>query len=75
MLHAFDPRYMYCSRKKKSVRVCGAQAECRSKHGCNKPNCPLTKEFGLEAFDGRMKAFATTFDLWPLGDKEEKDFP
>lgn len=75
MLNASDPRYLYCSRKKKIVRVCRVEAECRSQHGCAKPDCPLSKEFGLEAFDARMKAFASTFDLWPLDDEKLADFP
>jgi hypothetical protein len=28
--------------------------------------------FGLEAFDARMRAFATTFDLWPLAESNQR---
>ena len=75
MLHSTDPRYQYCTRVGKSVRVCRPEAECRREHGCTKPNCPLETAFGLEAFDARMRAFATTFDLWPLGGANPPDFP
>jgi len=75
MLHATDPRYQYCTRIEKSVRVCRSEAECRREHGCTKPNCPLETAFGLEAFDERMRVFATTFDLWPLGGEKQPDFP
>ncbi len=75
MLHSTDPRYQYCARVGKSVRVCRAEADCRREFGCTKPNCPLETAFGLEAFDARMRAFATTFDLWPLGEGKQPDFP
>ena len=44
-------------------------------YGCTEPNCPLETAFGLEAFDARMRAFATTFDLWPLAEGNQPDFP
>lgn len=75
MLHSSDPRYQYCTRVGKSVRVCRSEADCRREYGCIKPNCPLEKAFGLEAFDERMRAFATIFDLWPLGGGKQPDFP
>ena len=75
MLHSTDPRYQYCTRVGQSVRVARSEADCRREHGCTKPNCPLETAFGLEAFDKRMRAFATTFDLWPLGEAEPPDFP
>jgi len=75
MLHSTDPRYQYCPRVGKSVRVCRSEAECRREFGCTKPNCPLEAAFGLEAFDARMRAFATAFDLWPLGGGKQPDFP
>lgn len=75
MLHSSDPRYLYCCRKEKHVRVCRLEGECRLEHGCQKPNCPLAKDFGLEAFDARMKAFSSIFDLWPVDVKKLADFP
>ena len=75
MLKASDPRYQYCKRVGKNVRVCRQAAECRREYGCAKPNCPLEKAFGLEAFDERMRAFATVFDLWPLSGGDQRDFP
>jgi hypothetical protein len=37
---------------------------------------PLEKAFGMKAFDERMPAFATIFDLWPLRRSEQPpDFP
>ena len=35
----------------------------------------LETAFGLEAFDARMRAFATTFDLWPLAERQSAGFP
>ena len=70
-----DPRYQYCTRVAKNVRVCRSEAECRREYGCTRPNCPLETAFGLEAFDARMRAFATTFDLWPLSEGRPPDFP
>jgi hypothetical protein len=35
----------------------------------------LVSAFWLEEFDKRMKAYATQFDLWPLGRDVQKDFP
>lgn len=75
MLHASDPRYQYCPRVSQTVRICRSEAECRCEFGCSKPNCPLEKSFGLEAFDARMKAFSTVFDLWPLSDVQQPDYP
>ena len=75
MLHSSDPRYQYCAHVGKSVCVCRSEVECRREHGCIKPNCPLGTTFGLQAFDERMRAFATTFDLWPLGGGDQPDFP
>jgi len=75
MSHPCDPRYQYCRHVGKNVLVCRAEAECRREHGCPKPNCPLETAFGLEAFDARMRAFATTFDLWPLAEGQQPDFP
>ena len=69
MFNACDPRFEYCPRVSKDVRVCRSEAECRDEYGCTKPDCPLANEFGLEAFDKRMKAYATALDLWPLGQK------
>jgi hypothetical protein len=75
MLHSSDPRYQYCTRVGKSVRVCRSEGECRREYGCTKPNCPLETAFGLKAFDERMRAFATDFDLWPLGRGNQPDVP
>ena len=72
MPHRCDPRYQYCSHVGTNVRVCRSEAECRREHGCTKPNCPLETAFGLEAFDARMRAFATTFDLWPLAESNQR---
>jgi hypothetical protein len=72
MLNSSDPRYQYCARVGKSVCL---KVECRLEHGCIKPNRPLGTTFGLQAFDERMRAFATTFDLWPLGGGDQPDFP
>lgn len=66
MPHPFDPRYQYCERVGKNVCVCRSEADCRREFGCTKPNCPLEAAFGLKAFDSRMRAFASAFDLWPL---------
>ena len=74
MLHLSDPRYQYCTRVGKTVCVCRSEVECRREYGCTKSNCPLETAFGLQAFDERMRAFATIFDLWPLGG-EQPDFP
>ncbi len=74
MLYATGPRYQYCTRVGKNVRVRRSEAECRREYGCTKPNCPLETAFGLEAFDERMRAFATTFDLWPLCAGKQPDF-
>lgn len=73
MLDRMDPRYRYCRRVAKSVRVCRSEAACRREYGCTKPNCPLEKAFGLKAFDEWMKAFATAFDLWPLAAENQPD--
>ena len=73
MPHRCDPRYQYCTRIGKNVCVCRSEAECRREYACTE-NCPLETAFGLKAFDARMRAFATTFDLWPLGG-EQPDFP
>jgi hypothetical protein len=35
----------------------------------------LEKAFGMTAFDLRMRAFASNFDLWPLFGVEMPDFP
>jgi hypothetical protein len=36
----------------------------------------LEKAFGMKAFDERMPAFATIFDLWPLRRSgQPPDFP
>ena len=75
MLHSSDPRYQYCARVGKSVCVCRSEVKCRREYDCTEPNCPLETAFGLEAFDERMRAFATTFDLWPLGSGNQPDFP
>jgi hypothetical protein len=75
MLHASDPRYQYCSRVGKFVRVCRSETECRGEFGCTKPNCPLEHAFGFEAFDARMKEYATLFDLWPVRATDQPDFP
>jgi hypothetical protein len=75
MPHTCDPRYQYCKRVGRNVRVCRLEADCRREHGCIKPNCPLETAFGLEAFDARMRAFATIFDLWPLAEDQQPDFP
>lgn len=75
MLHSSDPRYLYCTRVGKTVCVCRSEEACRREYGCTKPNCPLETAFGLEAFDRRMKEFATTFDLWPLCARKQADFP
>jgi hypothetical protein len=74
MLH-HDPRYRYCTRVGKSVRVCRSEQECRGEFGCTKSICPLEDAFGLEAFDQRMREFATIFDLWPLSQMAVADFP
>lgn len=66
MPHASDPRFQFCCRVGQHVRVCREEDDCRREFGCTKPNCPLQDAFGLEAFDSRMRAFATEFDLWPL---------
>lgn len=66
MPNPFDPRYQFCMQIEKSVCVCRSENECRREHGCTNSNCPLEDAFGLEAFDSRMRAFATAFDLWPL---------
>jgi hypothetical protein len=66
MDRAMDPRYEHCPRVDRRVRVCRSEAECRREYGCTKPNCPLETSFSLEAFDKRMRAFATAHDLWPL---------
>ena len=76
MLHASDPRYRYCKRVGTSVIVCRTEGDCRREYGCTEPNRPLEKAFGMKAFDERMRAFATIFDLWPLGRSEQPpDFP
>lgn len=75
MANVSDPRYLYCPRVGEAVCICRSEEACRGEFGCTKPDCPLGKEFGLEAFDRRMKAFATTFDLWPVGSGKEPDFP
>lgn len=75
MFYASDPRYQYCPRVGRSVRVCRSEAECRQEFGCTEPTCPLETAFDLVAFDKRMKEYATVFDLWPLGQRDVKDFP
>ena len=75
MSNLSDPRYLYCSRVGRSVGVCRSEGQCRAAYGCTKPNCPLEHAFGLKAFDQRMKAFATVFDLWPVGARQQPDFP
>jgi hypothetical protein len=75
MLCQFDPRYQYCTRIKKDVYVCRSEAVCRKEHGCTKSNCPLWNVLGLGAFDRRMRAFSTVYDLWPLGGGPAPDFP
>jgi hypothetical protein len=61
-----DPRYQFCPRVGVVVRVCRTEGDCRGEFGCSKPSCPLEQAFDLAAFDRRMRAFATEFDLWPL---------
>ncbi len=75
MSHHNDPRYLYCTRVARNVGVCRSEAECRAEFGCTKPNCPLEKHFGFQAFDQRMQAFATIFDLWPVRGTPFEDFP
>lgn len=75
MPNASDPRYLYCPRVECRVRVCRPEEECRREFGCTKPHCPLEGEFGLQAFDVRMKGFATAFDLWPVTTASTADFP
>lgn len=75
MPHLSDPRYQYCARVGTCVRVCRQEAECRREHGCTNRDCPLASAFGLAAFDHRMRAFATVFDLWPLSNGVQPDFP
>ena len=75
MPYLCDPRYQYCTRVGKNVGVCWSEADCRHDSGCTEPNCPLETAFGLEAFVARMRAFATTFDLWPLAEGNRPDFP
>ena len=64
MHRLFDPRYQYCRRVGENVHVCRSEVEWRHEYGCTEPNCPLEKAFVLKAFDERMRAFATIFDLW-----------
>lgn len=71
----FDPRYQHCSRIGATVGICRSEGDCRGEHGCVEPNCPLEKVFGVTAFDERMRAFATVFDLWPLHPCVELDYP
>lgn len=66
MQQAPDPRHLYCARVGQYVRVCRAECDCRAEFGCTKPNCPLEGFFDLQAYDARMKAFATERDLWPV---------
>ena len=75
MLHASDPRYQYCNRVGTTVCVCRSEEQCRREYGCTQPNCPLERAFGLDAFDRRMRAFATVFNLWPVGRSKQPDFP
>jgi hypothetical protein len=75
MFYVSDPRYQYCARVGRSIRICRSEAECRHEFGCTEPDCPLASAFGLEEFDKRMKAYATEFDLWPLGRDGQKDYP
>ena len=75
MGYPFDPRYQHCTRVGKTVRVCRSEDACRREYGCTKPNCPLEKAFGITAFDLRMRAYASIFDLWPLSDVEVPEFP
>ncbi len=70
-----DPRYQYCPRVGESVRVCRSEVECRSEFGCSKPRCPLEASFGFDAFDQRMKAYASAFDLWPVNEDKPRDHP
>ena len=72
MPYLCDPRYQYCSHVGTNVRVCRSEADCRREYDCSKSNCPLETAFGLEAFDARMRAFATTFDLWPLAESNQR---
>ena len=62
MFNACDPRFEYCPRVSKDVRVCRSEAECRDEYGCTKPDCPLANEFGLEAFDKRID-FINSFSV------------
>ena len=44
MPHRCDPRYQYCTRVGKNVRVCRSEADCRREYDCTKPNCGKTAE-------------------------------
>jgi hypothetical protein len=75
MPSSLDVRYHYCPRVQESVCICRSEQQCRAEYGCSQPDCPLEKMFGLPAFDARMRAYATAFDLWPLGGLNSPDFP
>jgi hypothetical protein len=66
MLSSIDPRLKFCSCVELNVRVCRSEGECRTEYGCTEPDCPLRTEFDLNAYDQRMRAFSSHFDLWPL---------
>ena len=62
-----DRRLQFCPQVQANVRVCRSEQECRKEFGCCQAGCPLAREFGLKAFDWRMRQFSTHFDLWPAG--------
>jgi hypothetical protein len=61
-----DPRLLFCPEVQGEVRVYRSEQECRKEFGCRQVACPLAREFGLKAFDWRMREFSTQFDLWPV---------
>lgn len=68
-MNAVDPRYQFCSRIEKNVLVRRSEGHCRDEYACNEPDCPLTKEFGLEAIDLHMQVFRMFLKPWSVNRK------
>ena len=64
MRDLLDPGYKYCRRVSQNVDVRGTEGDCRDRHGCADPDCPLAREFGADP--GRVATLAGFTGGWPF---------